>query len=337
MVPRLRTGRAKARAAAVATLAALILSWGIVPASPSVPGVAGPAAVRAAISTPYVVVGQAPVAPGVQHDWGTVQTTRSGRQAVHFVQVTAGTPEVSFEASLAGDRITRLERTSANALRKSADGHRVVAAINGDTWAGYDSATRYAPNGVHVQAGELVTAGALARPTFGIDATGRPLIGPVLVSAFAVWPDGTSRAIDRVNQKRTNQRLTLYTPRFGPTTPADVDGIDVVLGGLALPLAPSGIYQGVVLEVRPATGGIPIAPDTVVLNGGTTSGLATLLVGDPLQLMLSITPGWEGVREAVGGRELIVRDGLRYISPRPALADQLHPRTAIGITATGDV
>jgi hypothetical protein len=337
MVPRLRTVRAKARTAAVATLAALILSWGIVPASLPVPGVAGPETIRAAISTPYVVEGQTPVAPGVQHDWGTVQTTRSGRQAVHFVQVTAGTPEISFEASLAGDRITRLERTSANALRKSAEGHRVVAAINGDTWAGYDTATRYAPNGVHIQAGELVTAGAVARPTFGIDAEGRPLIGPVLVSAFAVWPDGTSLAVDRVNQKRTNQRLALYTPRFGPTTPTDVDGIDVVLGGLALPLAPSGIYQAVVLEVRAATGGIPIAPDTVVLNGGSASGLATLLVGDPLQLMLSITPGWEGVREAVGGRELIVRDGQRYISPRPTLADQLHPRTAIGITAAGDI
>jgi len=337
MVSRLPTVRAKARAAAVATLAALILSWGIVPPSPLTPGPLAPAPALAAISTPYLSEGRAPIAPGVQHDWGTIQTTRSGRQAVHLLEITVGTPEISLEASLAGDRITRLETTSGQAVRRSTEGHRAVAAINGDTWAGYDSPTRYAPNGVHVQAGELVTAGSVARPTFGIDASGRPLIGNVLVSAFLVWPDGTSRAIGRVNQKRTNQGLVLYTPRFGPTTPADVDGTDVVLEGMALPLAPTGVYQAVVREVRPASGGIPIAPDTVVVNGGTTSGLQALLPGDALQLMLSITPGWEGVREAVGGREFIVRDGMTYISPRPALATQVHPRTALGITAAGDL
>jgi hypothetical protein len=129
----------------------------------------------------------------------------------------------------------------------------------------------------------------------------------------------------------------LYTPRFGPATPTDVGGTDVVLAGVALPLAPTGMHQAVVVEVRPATGGIPISPDTVVLNGPAGSSLDTLLPGDPLWLALSITPGWENVREAVGGRELIVRDGETYIAPRPALADQLHPRSALGITAAGDL
>jgi len=129
----------------------------------------------------------------------------------------------------------------------------------------------------------------------------------------------------------------LYTPRFGPATPGDVGGTDVVLAGVALPLTPTGVHQAVVLEVRPAAGGIPIAPDTVVLNGPAGSSLDALLPGDPLQLVLSITPGWEGVREAVGGRELIVLDGQTSVSPRPAQADQLHPRTALGITAAGDL
>ena len=119
-------------------------------------------AALAAISAAYVSEGRAPVAPGVQHDWGTIQTTRSGRQAVHLVEVTLGTPEISLEASLAGDRITKLEKTSSQALRRSFEGHRVVAAVNGDAWAGYASPTQYAPNGVHVQAGELVRLG-LAR------------------------------------------------------------------------------------------------------------------------------------------------------------------------------
>ena len=337
MVSRLRSGPGLARAAAVATLAALLALSGAVAPAPLLPGAPGPATVLAAVSAGYVSAGRAPVAPGVHHDWGTIQTTRAGRQAVHLLEVRAGTPEISLEASLAGDRITRLETTSSQALRKSSEGHRAVAAINGDVWSGFASPTQFAPNGVHIQAGELVTAVRAARPTFGIDASGRPLIGNVLVSGSVGWPDGTIAMIERVNQKRTNGGLVLYTPRFGPATPGDVGGTDVVLAGLALPLTPTGVHQAVVLEVRPAAGGIPIAPDTVVLNGPAGASLDALEQGDPLSLSFSITPGWESVREAVGGRELIVRDGATYIFPRPATADELHPRTALGITAAGDL
>jgi hypothetical protein len=321
----------------LAALAALVaLSSAALPSS-FVPGARPPATAMAAVSSGYVSEGRAPVAPGVHHDWGMIETTRSGRQAVHLVEVDLGAPEISLEASLAGDRVTSLERTSSQARRTSSEGHRAVAAINGDSWAGFSSPTQFAPNGIHIQAGELVTAGRTSRPTFGIDASGRPLIANVLVRASVTLPDGTTRVVDRVNQGRSDSQVVLYTPRFGPATPTDVGGTDVVLAGVALPLAPTGLHQAVVVEVRPATGGIPISPDTVVLNGPAGSSLDTLLPGDPLWLALSITPGWENVREAVGGRELIVRDGETYIAPRPALADQLHPRSALGITAAGNL
>jgi hypothetical protein len=337
MVPRPWAAAGSARAVAGAMLAALLAFSGGAAPTPFLPGVLRPASVLASVSSGYLSEGRAPVAPGVQHDWGTIQTTRSGRQAVNLLEVDLGTPVISLEASLAGDRITSLETTSSQARRTSSEGHRVVAAVNGDTWAGYASPTQFAPNGIHIRAGELVTAGRLARPTFGIDASGRPLIGSVLVSASATLPDGTIRIIDRVNQGRSDRQLVLYTPRFGQATPGDVGGTDVVLAGVGLPLTPTGVHQAVVLEVRPATGGIPIAPDTLVLNGAAGSSLDSLTPGDPLLLTLSITPGWENVREAVGGRELIVRDGATYVSPRPTMADQLHPRTALGITASGDL
>ena len=337
MVPRLQSDPGCARAAAVATLAALLAFAGAAAPNPILPGALRPPTALAAVSSGYVSEGRAPIAPGVQHDWGSIVTTRSGRQAVHLLEVHPGTPGISLEVSLAGDRITSLETTTSQALRKSSEGHRAVAGINGDVWGGYASPTRFAPNGIDISAGELVTAARLARPTFGIDASGAPLIGEVLVSASLTWPDGTIRMVGRVNQARTGQEFVLYTPRFGPTTPEDVQGTDVVLGGVTLPLTPTGVHQAVVLEVRPATGGVPIAPDTVVLNGPAGSALDALVPGDPLPLMLSITPGWETVREAIGGREFIVRDSATYISPHAAIADELHPRTALGITAAGDL
>jgi len=318
-------------------LAALLASSGAAVPIPRLPGALRPATAFASISTPYVSLGRAPVAPGVQHDWGTIETTRSGSQVVNLVEVAIGTPGISLETSLAGDRITRLETTTSQALRASTDGHRAVAAINGDTWGGYASPTQFAPNGIDIHAGELVTAAPTARPTFGIDASGKPIIGKVLVSLSLTWPDGTTGTIAHVNQGRTDPQLALYTPRFGPTTPEDVGGTDVVLQGVTLPLAPTGTQPAVVREVRAALGGIAIAPDTTVLNGPAGSLLDTLKPGDPLPLTLSITPGWENVREAIGGREFIIQDGETNISPRPLIADQLHPRTALGITAAGDL
>ena len=337
MIPRYRSVRRPARAAGVAALAALLVFSGSAVPMPFLRGWPPPAVVLASVTSGYVSDGRAPVAPGVQHDWGTFETDRSGHQAVQLVEVDLATPGISVEAALAGDRITALERTTSLALRTSGEGHRAVAAINGDVWDGYGSPTRYAPNGIDIHAGELVTAARAARPTFGIDASGRPMIGNVLVTASVTWPDGTTNTIDHINQGRTNQQIALYTPRFGPATPDDMGGTDVVLTGVALPLAPTGVHPAVVQAIRPATGGIPIAPDTVVLNGPAGSLLDFLEPGQTLTLTLSITPGWENVREAIGGREFIVQDGAESISPHPSIADQLHPRTALGITATGGV
>ena len=99
MVPRLRSTLGCARAAAVATLAVLLAFSGAAAPGSLLPGAAGPATVLAAVSSGYVSEGRAPVAPGVQHDWGSIETTRSGHQAVHVLEVDLGTPEISLEAS----------------------------------------------------------------------------------------------------------------------------------------------------------------------------------------------------------------------------------------------
>jgi hypothetical protein len=307
-------------------------------ASRDVTGSAGTAGLVAAdITSGFAADGTAPVAPGVVHEWGSIETSRSGHQAVHLLDVDLHQPVISLEASLSNDTIAGLEPVSSQAHRHSAEGHRVVAAVNGDVWSGWDTVAELAPKGFHVQAGELVTFGPYIRPTFGIDASGRPLIGSPVETAFLTLADGTVRMIERLNQPRSEDEFALFTPRFGPRTTSELGGTDVVLDGVALPIAPVGAYQGVVREVRAATGGIPIEPGTVVLNGPSGSLLDVLRPGDVIQLTLAVTTEWQGVREAVGAREYIVRDGAVSISPRPAMADQLHPRTAVGITASGDL
>src|SRR5205814_10452429 len=115
----------------------------------------------------------------------------------------------------------------------------------------------------------------------------------------------------------------------------EASGVDIVVTGMPLPLRTAGTWTGTVLETRIANGGGPIDPGAIILTVAATSPLVSLQPGEPVTLTTSVTPGWESVQQAVGGREWIVRDGAINISPHPASADEIHPRSAVGLTSDG--
>ena len=213
---------------------ALILAIAPLTLIPAIPA-------AAAVVSAYATATSEPLAPGVLYDQGRIVTT-AGSQAVHIVQVDLANPAISFESSLSNGRVTGLERTSIQAQNHSTEGHRVVAAINGDVWAGFSNDVEAAPNGLHVEAGELVTAGTAARPTFGVGADGRPILGPALVTVTLGTTSAGQFVINRVNQLRRVGEAVVYTPHFNSRTSSVASGIDVVISGLALPLRPSGSW-----------------------------------------------------------------------------------------------
>ncbi|MEO8462912.1 MAG: phosphodiester glycosidase family protein, partial [Chloroflexota bacterium] len=313
--------------------AALTLAWWLAVAFAGLP-LANPSPASAAIVTAYTSTSREPIAPGVQYDQGRIVTS-AGIQAVNLVEVDSSSPGISFEAALSNGRVTGLEKVSLQARNRSYEGHRVVAAINGDVWAGYSNDMAHAPNGLHVEAGELVTTALGARPTFGVGADGRPMLGSPRVAVTLGTSLGTPFVITRVNQLRRSSEVALYTPRFASRTSSAATGIDIVISGFALPLRVSGSWTGFVTTVRPAEGGWSIDPGTVILTVPATSPLTALAPGEPVTLTTAVTEGWESVQQAVGGREWIVRDGAVSISPRPTSADQLFARSAVGLTADG--
>ncbi len=288
------------------------------------------------ISGGFVASTHEQIAPAVSREVGRITTDRSGSQVVNFVDVGTADPALTFEASLSDGEAVGRQTVRAQALAQSSDGHRVIAAINGDVWGGYSSASQDAPNGIDVHEGELMVAGEFDRPSFAIDASGRPRVGTVRIELSATGSDGMVVLVDRLNQLRKAGEIAAYTYRFGPATPKEGSGVEAVLGGIPVALPTSGTVVGAVLEIRPA-GSQPLVPGQLVINGAATTFVNRLVVGEQVTFAITITPGWEGVRELVSGRETIVRDGQAYVSPRPAIADQLHPRSAIGTTASGDV
>ena len=322
--------RALVALAAALTLVASLLPFGLLPPLDVQSDVA-----RAAIVQQYASQGQLPVAPGVTHDWGTI-ATGSGQQVVNFVEVQAGAPGISFDAALSNDQVLGLERPGSEANRKSVEGHRAIAAINGDVWSSSSVGANAAPFGIDIENGELEVAGSSARPTFGIGVNGQALIGAPVVTTNLITPDGMVHPINRINQHRNAGESVLYTPRFGAQTDAEGSGTEVVLSGVPLPLATSVNATATIAEVRTA-GNQPIDPGDLVVTGPAGSYLDSLVPGTTVQLTISITAGWETATQAIGGREFLLLDGATDIYPHPPIADQHHPRTAIGVTATGAV
>ncbi|HEU5163273.1 MAG TPA: phosphodiester glycosidase family protein, partial [Thermoanaerobaculia bacterium] len=271
------------------------------------------------------------------HDRGTIVTTTSGRQAVYLIEIEATQPLIMFETSLSNDRVSGLERTTEQANRKNAEGHRAVAGINSDFW---DTVSSQAPNGMHIQNGELMVDGAAARPTFGIKATRELLLAGADVNTTVRRPDGVTRVAREVNQPRGTGDLVVYTSRFAASTGTSAAGTEVVLTDVALPLAPVGSYSGTVSQVRINAGNTPIGSGEVILsgNGAAATFLNTLAVGQTVTFTTAITAGWESVLHASGGGQWIVRNGVIDIAPHdPGFADVTHPRSAIGFTAGGNV
>lgn len=294
----------------------------------------GPAAADATIVSGFSAAGSNPVAPGVDHAWGTV-VTGYGHQHVNVVSVDPAAKELAIESALSNDRVGGLERTTAMAIRRSAEGHRVVAAINADVWGGYSSLLSHAPNGIHVEAGELVTADASSRPVFGVMKDGSVRLEAARETLTLTSPSGATWPIGRLNQA-PGGALALFSPRFGPNLSTALGGVEVVLGRVGLPLTPVGSWRGTVTTMRAAGTGAAIDAGTLVLVAPADSPLlADLTTGVQVSLAASITSGWEHVQHAVSGRGFLVRGGAVSISPRPSDAPYTHPRSALGLTGDG--
>jgi hypothetical protein len=319
----------------VLTLVASIGSSGVVVAAPSVPAPA-PAIDLASTIAPFTATATDPVADGVQRRHGR-WTTSDGPQVVELIDVDPAAPGISLEVSGPASGPNALETLRSQIARVSRDGHRVIAAINGDTFGADDAGTR-APAGLQVHLGEVISGGTTTKPTLGFDADEVPRLGDVSLRTSLTLPDGvTTVTIDRVNKPRRVGDTVVYTRRWGSSTKSTAGGVEVVLTGAALPLRVSGSWTATVASVLP-TGrntAIPVGSLVLSADGVDEAALAALLPGTTVTMATTITAGWENTLEAVGGREWLVEAGGKSIRPVSDITTATHPRTAIGLRPDG--
>src|SRR3954452_3080817 len=295
-----------------------------------------PASAAAALVTAYSQTGSEAVVGGVVHGWGTTQTD-TANQTVNILTVAHDAPAMRFEVGLPFGRANARRRTSLQATDYTANGHRVVAAINGDFWQTSDLGVRN-PAGLTIRNGELVSAFSTTDwDAFGVRQDGSPIIGTPQLAVTIGLPGDMTADATAVNKFRRDTGLVVYTSRMGASTGTDANGIEVRLTTTGLPLKPTGTYSATVAEVRPGAGDTAIGPHDIVLSavGTEAAALEALQVGQSVTVSTSIDADWADVRNALGGN-LIMQNG-QALDLNNENYSVPNPRTALGVTADGDV
>jgi len=272
-----------------------------------------PQAVAVLIIPPWMATTKLP--PSVAYEKIRVATGR-GTTAVHVLRVDPRASDIEIRPVIPGDVGAGKETTSVVATR-----HDAVAGING----GFFSRSG-APLGMVVIDGELVSAPLPRRSVFAISRNGEPIIrafefqGRVETSSNAVlW-------VSAVNRSPHAGAVAVYTPRYGPLTPA-------------LPTA-AVVREGFVWRFASGRIMIPARGYVLAVNHGDADMLTrSLTVGERVTIRFGFWPEMD-LTSALGGGPRLVKDGRPFIpfgwewfSSR--IFASRAPRTAIGITTYG--
>jgi hypothetical protein len=237
-------------------------------------------------------------------------------------------PVLSNNAVVGTEKLTDLE----NELKATT----TTVGVNGDFFAPNPGK----PSGILIRNGELDTAPAEARTSLGIAADGT-------LSVARVTFDGTWRGTGQRRQLDLNAlpakgHTTLYTPAWGPTTPAESGVVVDVLDQLG-PLTPNRVNTAVVTQVTDH-GPVPIPPNGAVLvsRGNQAPHLtAEAPLDTTVELRPTLTPNWSAMRSAIGGGPQLVAAGKPLFRSRESFGDPVlnrrAARSAIGQLADGRI
>ena len=239
-------------------------------------------------------------------------------------------PVLSNEQIPATEKLTGIEQRLSGAV--------TTAGVNGDI-----TASGGRPDGMLMRNGALDHDPRNARTSIGVDTSG--LLHFDRVSIFGYWQGSKSRhAFALLNEPPPSGSTALYTPAWGPATPAASGAVAVVLQPFPA-AAPNADLVGVSAQVVPGgAAAIPSDGAVLVARGAAAAALqAETPVGQAVHVRFSLLPDWvgAGVTTALGGGPLLVRNGKPVFKagesvPTPDLALR-QPRTAVGQLADGRI
>ncbi|MBQ2698055.1 MAG: phosphodiester glycosidase family protein, partial [Clostridia bacterium] len=235
-----------------------------------------------------------------------------------------------------GSKLYGKSTVAAIAGSAAAEGHLVLAAVNGD----FFSSSTGLPLGLVVTDGILRASGA-GRPALGFLEDGSALIGtPALTMRMS--GEGGEMEVHHLNKLRTPAGgVYLLTADFSGQTRHSTPGVDVILRLLEGEPRIGGEVRYLVEDVIVTDQSMTIPEGCAMLSCSSENlaheALLALTVGTELTFTVRAEdPRWNEVREAVGTGDRLIEDGEIQSEFDSAIAGT-NPRTAVGIKENGDV
>ena len=272
--------------------------------------------------------------PGVTYT-RQMQFTPHGPVAIHVLTAPrpgglwALRPVLSDGALVGRQRVTEMQRDVSPTA--------TVAGVNGDLFAPRDGT----PTGVLIQGGVLKRPPHSRRSSIGLDASGRLQVRRI--GYAGVWQGlGQRRPLSGLNQPPGPNGIALFTPGWGPRTPALPDAVEAVVA--SFPAVTPGVELAGTVTQMTRGGNTPIpAGGAVFVARGTSAGrlAAEALVNTRIAARFVLRPDWGQMVEALGGGPVIVRNGRPVFRAFEDFAPEQisfrDARTAVGQRRDGKI
>ncbi len=294
----------------------------------------GPAAAQA----PAREVWEKPIAPGLVY---RMEIERKTPLMIHALRWSTKSVAITPRPELGGKTVYEENDTKGRAtVTEIQQDSKAIAAINADFFP-----FTGLPLGLTVRGGELLTTPSTKnRSTFGWGPNASAM-GVSTFSGKVELSTGGSLALDGMNQECPDNQLILNTPAAGIAIgkkPCVVAIIRLEAGRWM----PSTITTATVESFAPDQERLSVPPGKAILvaRGAKAVALEKIRLGTKLTFRFQ-TSGydWEKIENVVGGGPLLLKNGVVSVAgeqegfPKDSFVDRLHPRTAVGRTAEGDL
>ena len=241
------------------------------------------------------------VVPGVIH----TQMTIPGPCMLNILEIDLKSPYLRLETYKANG----LAATSAQAAANDSEGHRAIAAINGDFFA----AAGYPVDNTVVN-GRTFMATVSFRSHLALTEDLRPYIEQFSFSGMLIAKNGTLLALDAVNTSRVIGAAMLYNSYYGAATGTDNTGVECSLTPLFATWRANDTLIFLVTSKQTA-GNMAIPSAGMVLSGGSGSPstfiTTNVSVNDTVKIYVGFNPkSIKKIVHLIGGAGRLVKNGV---------------------------
>ncbi len=242
------------------------------------------------------------------------------------------TPVIGYGKTVYGS----LDKTLNEGNRLIAEGKDIIGGINAD----YFSFQTGVPMSNLTIGGEVITKDSTAKYGFGVDENGNGFMGENYITATLTRQDGRTMNIECINKYRQPYSMYLLNSKFSDQTHNTTLGFDIIIDADTDRLVIGETIKGTVTYALCYEGSIKIPEGSLVLtvdvNAPMFNDIADIAVGDTVEISID-APTEPRLKKAIlsmgSTGEYILSGGI----VTPELSAGAHPRSAVGLTKSGDI